>query len=302
MHQTFNAVDNGFEVTTEYSSFDVFERFEKKFIERGWDVMSFLESREENEEGLTCGNLLLPNITEKITDRPSHKRKIGLIVAIEMDAIFEHYKKWKELEAPPGFNLFLVERDSYDIYILQAGMGVIAASSGVQYLIAKYDVSTIVNFGVVGGLTQDMKKHKICLVDRVVHYKYDCSEFLPLEIGQVDGHDTIYLKTNESLVKRALAVMEDLSLVTCCSGDKFISTEQEKQYLHDTFDGHICDMESAGIVLTCEANGVPCLLIKAVSDGLSDGAEGFFKELQAASLRCLVAADTIMEELTHIES
>ena len=143
---------------------------------------------------------------------------------------------------------------------------------------------------------------KVCLVDRVVHYKYDCSEFLDLAIGQVDGHDSIYLPTSESLVKIALSAMEGLPLVTCCSGDKFISTMEEKQYLHDTFGGDICDMESAGIVLTCEANGVRCLLMKAVSDGLADGAEGFFAELKAASLKCLVATDTIMKHLAEIES
>ena len=302
IHQTFNAIDNGFEVTSEYSSFEVYETFEKEFLELGWDVMVFLDSQKEDDDGLTCGNLLLSNISEKIAAAPSQKKRIGLSVAIELDAIFEHYKTWKELEAPPGFRLFLVERDTYDIYILQAGMGEIAASSGVQYLIAKYNVSSIFNFGVVGGLTQEMKKQKICLVNRVVHYKYDCSEFMDLEVGQVEHHDSIFLVPNESMLKSAMSVMEGLSLATCCSGDKFISTIEEKQYLHDTFEGDICDMESAGIVLTCEANGVPCLLLKAVSDGLADGAAGFFAELQSASLKCLVAADTIMERLANIES
>ncbi len=32
------------------------------------------------------------------------KMKVGLIVAIEMDAIFLHYQKWKKLESPPGFS------------------------------------------------------------------------------------------------------------------------------------------------------------------------------------------------------
>ncbi len=302
LHQTFNALDNGFKVTTEYTAFDVFETFEKDFIGLGWEVSVCLDPKEDDRESLTSGHLLMSGIPDKISDRPSGKKRIGLIVAIEMDAIFKHYKTWKELETPPGFSLFLVQRDTYDIYILQAGMGEIAASSGVQYLIAKCNVSYIVNFGVVGGLTADMKKQKICLVDRVVHYKYDCSEFLDMVIGQVDGHDSIYLRTSESLVKSAMAALEDISLVTCCSGDKFISTAEEKQYLHETFGGDICDMESAGIVLTCEANGVRCLLMKAVSDGLSDGAEGFFNELQSASLKCLVATDTIMEHIAGIES
>ncbi len=225
------------------------------------------------------------------------KKAIGLIVAIEMDAIFEHFKDLKELACPPGYNLLMVERPDYDIYVLKTGMGEIAAAAGTSYLCAKYNVNYIINFGVVGGLTEDMKKMKICLVDRVVHYKYDCSEFMDLAVGQVDGHDSIFLKTDVNLVNKALSVMGDLSLVTCCSGDKFISTAEEKKYLHDTFEGDICDMESAGIVLTCEANGIPCLLLKAVSDGLADGAEGFYVELKNASLHCIEAADQIIAQL-----
>ena len=61
-------------------------------------------------------------------------------------------------------------------------------------------------------------------------------------------------------------------------------------------------MESAGIVLSCEANGIPCLLLKAVSDGLSDGAEGFYVELKRASLECLINTDKIMERLARDEA
>lgn len=302
VYRTFNAVDGGYADPAEDSCPEVFERLEKSFTEQGWDVETCLYSGEEDDDALTCGSLLLPHIREKISPVPSRKKKIGMIVAVEMDAIFSHYPEWKELEAPPGFRSFLVEQDTYDLHILHAGMGEIAASSGVQYLIAKYGVNCIVNFGVVGGLTSDMSTHKVCLVNRVVHYKYDCSEFMDLAVGQVDGHDSIFLTASESLVKSAMSVLEDLPLATCCSGDKFVATMEEKRYLHDTFEGDICDMESAGIVLACEANGVPCLLLKAVADGLADGAQGYYAELQSASLKCLVAADTIMERMAAVES
>lgn len=225
------------------------------------------------------------------------KKRVGIIVAIELDAIFELYPDCRELPAPSGFKLYTVEKANCDIFILRSGMGEIAAAAGVQHLISKCGVSAVINFGVVGGLSPDMKLHKICLVERVVHYKYDCSEFMDLAVGQVEGHDSIYLPTDRSLFEKAHALAPDLPAVTCCSGDKFVATEAEKLLLHDRFNGDICDMESAGIVLTCEMNSVPCLLFKAVSDGLSDGAESFYTELQTASLRCLQTADRIMDSL-----
>lgn len=229
------------------------------------------------------------------------KFSVGIIVAIEMNAVFEIYKDYKELPCPHGFKLFFVEKGNCSIYILQTGMGECHAAAGCQFLISKYDVSKIINFGVVGGLTKETKKLKVCLVDKVVHYKYDCSEFLPLQVGQVDGHDSIYLHTSENLLKTAQMIVTDLPLVTCCSGDKFVGTEEEKTYLHEKFNGDICDMESAGIVLTCEINKVPCILFKAVSDGLSDGAEGFFKELENASIKCLKIANQILDKIANVE-
>lgn len=222
---------------------------------------------------------------------------IGMIVAIETDALKAHYGKLQKLSCPQGFELFHVKKNENDLYILHTGMGVIKAAAGVQYLISKRNVSVIVNFGVVGGLSSEMKCRKVVVVKNVVHYKYDCSEFMDLVPGQVDGHDSIYLSADEKLLAKALKINPELLPVTICSGDKFVGTEKEKKYLHDTFKGDICDMESSGIVLTCEINNVPCLMLKAVSDALADGAKTFYEELQDASAECLKVTDKIIDEL-----
>ncbi len=302
IHNTFNAQDNGFIVTSEYKSFENFASTEKAFLDKNWDVSVYLDKKGEDIDSLTSGHLVLSNIRDKFTEKPAKKKRVGIVVAIEMSAIFEMYGNCKEIENSAGFKLFLVERDNYSIYIAQSGMGECAASAACQFLISKCNVSMIINFGVVGGLTMDMKQLKVCLVERVVHYKYDCSEFLPMVVGQVDGYDSIFIKTNENLVKHALTLNDELALVTCCSGDKFIGTAEEKTYLHNTFAGDICDMESAGIVLTCNTNKIPCILFKAVSDGLNDGAEGFFEELDNASKKCLKIADKILDKIATIES
>lgn len=301
IHTTFNAQDNGYEVTSEYDTYDIFAPIEQSFLERGWDVAVYLDKKGEDHDLLTSGHLLLPHIRDKFTTLPKGKRRIGLVVAIEMNAVFERYGNCREIGGVAGFRLFLVERDHCSIYIAQSGMGECAAAAACQFLISECHVSMIINFGVVGGLTTDMKQLKVCLVEQVVHYKYDCTEFLPMVLGQVDGYDSIYIKTTETLVKYAMALDDTLTLTTCCSGDKFIGTAAEKTYLHNTFGGDICDMESAGIVLTCDTNKVPCVLFKAVSDGLEDGAEGFFAELQNASRKCLETVDRILDRIAAVE-
>ena len=225
-------------------------------------------------------------------------KKIGLIFAIEASAVEERYGKMEELDAPKGYKLYKVVKDNAEMYILRSGMGEIYASAGAQYLISACGVEAIINFGVVGGLTPDMKNRKICVVSRVVNYKYDISEMLPEYVpGQMDGKDGIFIPTDPSLLASALSIAPDLFVATDCSGDKFVGTAEEKKYLHDTFEGDICDMESAGIVLACELNSIPCLLFKAVSDGLADGEKGFFEELNDASLVCLRLTDEIIDKI-----
>lgn len=223
--------------------------------------------------------------------------RIGLVVAVEMDSVFAYYGELEKLESPAGFEVFRTERGGNTLYIAHTGIGEIAAAAGVQYLSTKYAVEAIVNFGVVGGLTPEMKRHRICAVDRVVYYRYDCSEFMDLPEGQVIGHDSVYLETDRILTRKALETESELMNAVCCSSDKFVGNAEDKNALHERYGGDICDMESAAIVLSCEINSLPCLLLKAVSDGLEEGAKAFHEELNDAAMKCLVVADRIMEKL-----
>ena len=56
IHETKEAVSNGYEIVTD---FDVYEKFEKPLIAEGWDVIVFVPSKEEDADRITCGNALL---------------------------------------------------------------------------------------------------------------------------------------------------------------------------------------------------------------------------------------------------
>lgn len=59
IHETNSAVTNGFDVTTSYSDYDVYRKFEQPLIEEGWDVIVFVPSKEEDSDRITCGNALI---------------------------------------------------------------------------------------------------------------------------------------------------------------------------------------------------------------------------------------------------
>ncbi len=59
IHETKSAVKNGFDVTTSYDDYDVYRQFERPLVAKGWDVIVFVPSHEEDSDRITCGNALI---------------------------------------------------------------------------------------------------------------------------------------------------------------------------------------------------------------------------------------------------
>ncbi len=223
--------------------------------------------------------------------------KIGLLVAVEQKSIFEKYGKPVKEEVCGGFNIFCYKNKDYSLYVINSGVGEIAASAATQVLIDVYKVEMLVNFGVVGALTDEMKLTETCVVEKIVHYDFDLSGIDPVKKGQYPGFDDEFLLTDTMLVNRALVSCPTLKKVTCASADKFVATKEAKQQLHQEFSADICEMESAGIYLTCRRNKIPCLFIKAISDSLTGGGKEFYKEYLRAASQCLEITDRIIKSL-----
>lgn len=59
IHETNAAITNGFDVTTSYTDYDVYRKFEQPLVAEGWDVIVFVPSKEEDSDRITCGNALI---------------------------------------------------------------------------------------------------------------------------------------------------------------------------------------------------------------------------------------------------
>ena len=224
-------------------------------------------------------------------------KKIGMLVAVEMGAVLSRYGTARSVETRHGFEVRTYEMDGYTLYVMHSGAGEIAAAAAAALLIDRYEVELLVNFGVVGGLTAEMAQTKTCVVEKVVHYDFDTSAYDGTLPGQYAEYPDVYLPATASLVERAVQIAPELKRVICASADKFVDGQEAKSALHEKFGADICEMEAAAVVLTCNRSGVPCLLIKTVSDGLMGGAEDFGTALQHTSELCLEVADRIIREL-----
>ncbi len=60
------------------------------------------------------------------------------------------------------------------------------------------------------------------------------------------------------------------------SGDSFIASSAKRKWLRETFDADAVDMVSVGIARVCEANGVPYVIIRVLSDNADESASADF--------------------------
>jgi len=227
-------------------------------------------------------------------------KKIGLIVAVELDSVLNKYGKPVSEQNLDGFNVLAYNIDNKaELFVVHSGAGEISAAAATQFCISKLNCSMILNFGIVGGLTDEMTETKLCVVEKIVHYDFDVSaddkRFVP---GQHDGYKDAYIPATKDLIKAALKIEPNLKKVVIASGDKFVDTASKKRDLHTRFKADICDMEAAGIALTCDRSKIPYLMIKCVSDGCKDDSYNSFLEYFTESATiCFDVMDKIIKKI-----
>lgn len=203
-------------------------------------------------------------------------KKIGMIVAMQSEV--ENFLAQRNLRVNHstkyGFKVMTFQIGLNEAICVQSGVGEIHAAAATQMLICKYDVDVIVNFGVCGSLVDNVKVGEVALVKGVVHYDFDTSAIDGCEVGRYMQFPEVTIWANERLIERVKAISPSIQSVICASADKFVADEKIKKDLAKTYGASVCEMESAGVLLTSLNAGVPCLIIKAVSDG-KGGAEEF---------------------------
>ena len=71
-----------------------------------------------------------------------------------------------------------------------------------------------------------------------------------------------------------------------CSGDQFISSLDQKQKIISEFGGLCCDMEGAAIAQACWLNGVPWVVLRAISDKVDGTGDVQFESFADLAAHC----------------
>lgn len=218
---------------------------------------------------------------------------IGIIVAtkLERDAFYRVFGKPAMKNLGTGayeidqWILMDNKKGTRFIYLIMSGLGEIAAASATQHLIDVFAVDKVINYGVVGSLSEKHQERKVGVVTSIVHYDFDISFGNHYEVGEYPGKGGAFLKPKGDAIPASYT--QDLDHFVCASADKLVGGGEPKRKLRREFGADICEMEAAGIVLTCNRNNIPCTFIKAISDGVDEDEEAFDDNANEASEACV---------------
>jgi len=217
--------------------------------------------------------------------------KIGIVCAMtkELMPLLSGLGKVNQ-EKINGFSAYKLSKGNNDLIIIQSGIGEIYASGATATLIS-LGVEQIYNFGVCGSLCEDYLSCDTVAVNGVVHYDFDLSPIDDVEVAVYPSETTPVINAKSWLFDLIVSKFPNLKQGVCASADKFVADESIKENLRKTYGAGICDMESAGVLLTAKTAGIPCFILKTVSDG-KGGSEEYLKTVNTASSIC---AELILE-------
>lgn len=198
--------------------------------------------------------------------------KIGIIGAMEVEV--EYLKEQLEdvrvtKRANMEFNEGVL--GGVPVVVVKCGIGKINAGICAQVLCDLYDVTHVINTGVAGSLDSAINIGDVVVSVDAVHHDFDLTN-VGYEPGQVPDIDVLAFPADPEL--RAAAVEAVRSAAPeigvfegrVASGDQFVHTDEEKRRIVSAFGGRCCEMEGASIAHVCYLNGVPFVIVRAISD------------------------------------
>ena len=228
----------------------------------------------------------------------------GVIGAMESEVLLLREKMhiWKA-ETISGMTFWEGSLNDHPLVLVKCGVGKVAAAICAQTLILRYGVERVINIGVAGALDKHLSVGDIVVSTEAVQHDFDMGglagsekmELPAMGVLKADGELRQKAVTAAKKVAPKVQVLEG----RVCSGDQFIAGKAKKQAIIDKHDGSCCEMEGAAIAQVCDMNGIPFVVIRAISDKADESGELTFSALSDAVARRSAAIVSDMLEDFH---
>ncbi len=230
--------------------------------------------------------------------------KVGIIGAMELEvSALKGQIKGITVKKKAGMEFCEGTIGGVKVVVVRCGIGKVNAALCVQILCDDFGVSHVINTGVAGSLNNDLNIGDILISKDAVHHDVDVTIF-SYKIGEVPQLGVREFPADRGLIEAAEKAIKDnqpdlnYRVGRVASGDQFISSSEVKERIIKNFEADCAEMEGASIAHGAYLNGVPFVIIRAISDKADGSAEQDYPTFEkAAAAHC---AKLVADMLTLI--
>lgn len=228
--------------------------------------------------------------------------KLGIIGAMEQEietllgAMEEHTSCIKA-----GSIFYEGTLEGTAVVVVQCGIGKVNAALCVQILCDHYGVTHLVNTGIAGSLSASLDIGDMVISRDAMYHDFDCNAF-GYPVGKVPGMPVTF-EADGVLAQLAYEVAEQVNpghnrQGRIASGDQFVCSQEQKKRIVAVTGAQCTEMEGAGIAHTAYRNGIPFVILRAISDKADDSAEMDYPTFEKiASHRCAEVVRLLAKKL-----
>ena len=204
--------------------------------------------------------------------------KLGIIGAMELEVeTLLAQMENKSAETVAGSTFYEGQLSGLDVVVVQCGIGKVNAALCVQILCTKFGITHVVNTGIAGSLCAELDIGDLVVSRDAMYHDFDCVHF-GYPYGKVPGMDVVSFPANETMIKLALEAANGIhpghvTVGRVASGDQFVAEQTLKNKIISNTQALCTEMEGAAIAQTAYRNGIPFVILRAISDKADNSAE-----------------------------
>ena len=233
--------------------------------------------------------------------------KLGIIGAMqeEVETLLALMENKKELRKA-GSVFYEGVLEGLDVVIVQCGVGKVNAAMCTQVLCDLFDVTHLVNTGIAGSLCADLDIGDLVVSQDAMYHDVDAVHF-GYPYGKVPGMDTTEFPADKTMIGYAFAAAESVNpghtrIGRVASGDQFVAVKELKEKIISNTQGLCTEMEGAAIAQTAYRNGIPFVILRAISDKADDSAQMDYPTFERiAAHRCAEVTRSLARQLKQAQ-
>lgn len=230
--------------------------------------------------------------------------RIGIIGAmdIEVDALKEQMADVTRVNKA-SMEFYQGKLNGKDVVVVRSGIGKVNAAVCTQILADVFEAEAVINTGIAGSLRNEINIGDIVVSTDALQHDMDAVKF-GYPKGQIPGMKVFSFVANAALRETAVRVCQkvnpDIQVFEgrVVSGDQFVAGAEKKNEIIKEFAGYCTEMEGAAIAQTAYLNGIPFVVVRAISDKADNSAtmDSMTFERQAAQ-HCVNLVGEMLREL-----